>query len=183
VGEQAKFSLAASEIDGIVTGRGGPSWWKFERVYIRWKTGDGRNGIFNLNYLEPGSIWQTRARVRALCRQLQEWHAGAQTYPEVRAELAGLGGIEVRQITSVSPDKFGGFGVNLKILATLLPLAIGVAVLAHADILYMCGSVVALRLYQSVPYWRFRDVAPAFPQAGPVNSSKAMSASAAGDAK
>jgi hypothetical protein len=114
---------------------------------------------------------------------LQEWRAGAATYPEVRAELAELRGIEVRQITSVSPDKFGGFGVNLKILATLLPLAIGVAVLAHADILYMCGSVVALRLYQSVPYWRYRDVAPVFPQAGTLNSSKAMSASAAGDRK
>ena len=179
VGEQVRFSLPASEVDRVVLSRGGPSWWKFERIYVRWKRPDGSNGIFNLNCLEPGSVWQTRARVRALCRRLSDWHQGVKAYPEVRPELADTPPLEVRQVTSLSPAKLGGWGTNLRILLTLLPLAIGVGVLTHADIPYLCGSVIALRLYQSVPYWRYRDVVPVFPQRTD-GSSRARGVSAAG---
>ena len=72
VGERTRFSLSLAEIDGIVMGRGGPNWWKFERIYVRWKdAASPRNGVFNLYLLEPGSMWTTRTRLRELCQRLR----------------------------------------------------------------------------------------------------------------
>ena len=88
VGEKTRFSLTTAEIDGIVLGSGGPNWWRFERIYVRWKETAGvRNGVFNLYLLEPGSMWTARARLRELCQRLQTWHRQSEQYPAVKAEL------------------------------------------------------------------------------------------------
>ena len=168
IGEQLRFSLLTSEIDGIVIGRGGPSWWKFERVYLRWKSVDGtRSGIFNLNPLEPGSIWQTRARVRALGQRLQLWQKQAQPFPAVRPEFADLRPPELGEVTCQSPRLIGKWTVNAKLLAYLLPLGVAVGILLHAGIWSVCSTAFLVRMIQSVPYWRYRDLPPPFPpQAG-----------------
>lgn len=36
-GKKTRFSLTTVEVDGIVLGRGGPNWWRLERIYVRWK--------------------------------------------------------------------------------------------------------------------------------------------------
>lgn len=179
VGEQVKFSFSSSEIDGVVVAPGGPSWWKFERVYVRWKTEDGRSGIFNLNSLEPGSVWQTRKRVRDLCARIQQWRQHSANYPDVRPELADLKPLELGQVTAISPTVLGKFGVNLKVLSWLAPLAVGVSMLTHTELSYLLTSVILLRLIHSIPYWRYRDQVPNFSLGRDLNAdSKARSASA-----
>lgn len=175
VGEQIKFSFSREEIDGVVMGRGGPSWWRFERIYVRWKTQDGGNGIFNLNSLEPGSIWQTNRTVRDLYRRIEQWRERSGNYPETRPELQDLKRLELGQVTSISPARLGGFKINLTLLWLLILLAIGVSVLTHADMWYLIASMFVLRLIESVPYWRYRDVVPSFPQISEA-TSKARSA-------
>lgn len=162
VGEQVKFALSPSEIDGLVIDRGGPSWWKYERVYVHWKTEDGRNGIFNLNSLEPGSTWRTRTRVRKLYDHIQRWREQPLQHPDVRPGLQGLKTLELGQVTSISPRNLGKANVNIKVLSWLLLLAIGLSMLTHADMWYMCLSVIAVRLALSIPYWRYQDRVPAF---------------------
>lgn len=166
VGEQVKFAFTPSQIDGVVVAPGGPSWWKFERVYVRWKTEDGRSGIFSLNSLQPGSVWQTRQRVRDLRARIQQWRQQPANYPDVRPELADLKPLELGQVTSISPSALGKFGLNVKVLSLLGPLAVGVSMLTHTGLAYLLTSVIVLRLIQSVPYWRFRDQVPTFPHAG-----------------
>jgi Zn-dependent protease with chaperone function len=164
VGEKTKFSLKAADIDGIVLGRGGPSWWKFERIYVRWKDANsGRSGVFNLYPLEQGSVWKLRAGQREVFRRLQDWHENAKNYPEVRPELAGLGAPDIGEVTCLSPKKLGGIRLSVRTLGYLLPLAVGVSILLHAESGYLSLSVVALRLFQCVPYWRYRDEYPVFP--------------------
>lgn len=163
VGEQVKFSFTRAEIEGIVIGRGGPSWWKFLRVYLRWKTADGRNGIFNLYSVEPGSVWRTSARVRELAHLLEQWHSQAAQFPDARPRLAELKPLELGQVTSISPKQLGKFGVLMRVSLWLLPLAIAVSMLTHASMGYVLFSVFVVRIVQSVPYWRYRDVVPAFP--------------------
>jgi hypothetical protein len=183
IGEQIKFSLLPSEIDGIVVGRGGPSWWKLERLYLRWKSADGsRSGVFNLNPLEPGSTWQNGARVRTLAELLQLWQARAESYPAVRPEFAELHCPELGEVTCISPRKIGKRTVNAKILLYLFPLAVGVGVLMHAGIFYLCSTAFAVRMFQSVPYWRYRDQLPPFPPAASPDLSYQRAAGAsAGD--
>ena len=164
VGEKTKFSLSTAEVDGIVLGRGGPSWWKFERIYVRWKDANsGRSGVFNVYPLEQGPAWKLRAGQREVFRRLLDWHENAENYPEVRLELAGLGAPEIGEVTCLSPKKLGGIRVSVRTLGILLPLAVGVSILLHAESGYLALSVVALRLFQCVPYWRYRDQYPSFP--------------------
>ena len=165
VGEKVRFSLAPDQVDGIVIGRGGPSWWKFDRVYLRWKdAASGRGGIFNLYLLEPGSMWTTRARVQALGLRLEEWRKSAQQYPEVRAEFAELKAPELGEVTCVSPSKLGSFKLNVRAMMHLWPLAIGAGILMHVEVFYLCSSVFLVRMVQQVPIWRYRDRIPVFPQ-------------------
>jgi Zn-dependent protease with chaperone function len=178
VGEQVKFSFTRAEIDAVAIGPGGPSWWKFERVYVRWKTGDGRSGIFNLNSLEPGSWWRSCTRVRELYRQIDAWRRQAGRYPEVRPALTQLKTLELGQVTSISPRFFGTLRVNLRVGLYLLLLAFGVSTLTHSELGYVCLSVGIVRLIQLVPCWRYRDVLPAFSRK-PNELSKAQTANAA----
>ncbi|HKU27319.1 MAG TPA: M48 family metalloprotease, partial [Candidatus Sulfotelmatobacter sp.] len=164
VGEETRFSFSAAEIDGLAIGRGGPSWWKFERIHLRWKIDAEHNGIFNLNSLEPGNFWHSRQQVRELYKQLRHWHANSSQYPEVRLELANLPRLEFKQVTSISPATIGTWHFNVRLLSLLLPVTVGIAVLVHADMLYLCTSVLILRLIQMIPYWKYRDILPAFSQ-------------------
>jgi Zn-dependent protease with chaperone function len=183
VGEEVKFSFPPSQIDGVVIGRGGPSWWKFERVYVRWKTEDGHHGIFNLYSLASGPMWKTESRVHELYRQVLNWRQQPSRYPDVRPELADLKKLELGQVTSISPARLGNWSTNLKFLAILLPLAIVTSMLMHAEMWYLILSLMALRVIESIPYWRYREVVPVFPPtstANPTSSPIAATAAKAG---
>jgi len=54
--------------------------------------------------------------------------------------------------------------MNLRLLAYLVPLAIGMSLWTHTEVSYLVASIIVLRVIHSVPYWRYRDVVPAFPQ-------------------
>lgn len=173
VGEKTRFSLAASEVDAIVLGAGAPGWWKSQRIYLRWKVGDGaRGGVFNFYPLEPGSIWRSAERVRALLARLQSWKENSHSCPEATPELQNLPSPAIGQVTCMSPRVAGTFRVNLGFLIYLLPLAFLAGALLHVEIWYLCLSVILLRLFLSVPFWRYRDKFPVFPAPGG-NSSMA----------
>jgi hypothetical protein len=146
---------------------------------VRWKTEDGRSGIFNLNSLEPRSVWHTRKRVRELFARIQHWRQQPANYPDVRPELADFKPLELGQVTSISPAVLGKFGVNVKVLSWLAPLAVGASMLTHTGLGYLLTSVIVVRLIQSIPYWRYRDQVPNFSPSRDANAaSKARSASA-----
>lgn len=164
VGEKTRFSLAASEVDGIVLGPGGPGFWKFYRVYLRWKIADGsRSGVFNFYPLEPGSTWHSGERVRALLARLQSWKENSQSYPESKPELQNLTSPAIGAVTCMSPRVVGTFRVNLGFLIYQLPLAFVAGSVLHVEMWYLFLSVILLRLVMSVPYWRYRDRFPVFP--------------------
>ena len=185
VGEQTRFALSAAEVESIVLGAGGPSWWKFERIYVRWKENakegaNNRSGVFNLYLLEPGSMWKVRAELRALCRRLQAWHQQPQQQPAVRPELANLQAPDLGVVSCLSPRKLGSAQVTLRLLGKLLFLALCAGILLHAEIWYLCGGVFVLRVFQSIPYWRYRDKPPAFAASSAGESSRVLAAGAAG---
>jgi hypothetical protein len=164
VGQRVKFSFKPSEVEGIALGQGGPSWWKFKRVYLRWKTEAGQNGIFNLYSLEPGSVFSNRARSQHLYNELLKWQKEPGRHPETRTELHDLKPLELGQVTSISPAKLGGMAANLRVLMYLLPLAVVINMLTHAGLAYLVFSILLLRVIQAIPYWRYRDRLPKFPQ-------------------
>jgi len=86
-GEQIRFVIPRSQIDGITLGQGGPSWWKFPRVYVRWVDGGGKPGVFSIASLEPCSIWEIRRQAEALATGLNQWRSSGAGFVS-RAEAA-----------------------------------------------------------------------------------------------
>lgn len=170
VGEHTRFSLSAKEIDAIVLGRGGPSWWKFERIYVHWKNSATQDcGIFNFYLHEPCSMWKRQAAVRALYRRLLAWRENSLEQPAVRPELLNLQVPKIGEVTCVSPSTIGKIGVNLKYFYILLLLAISVGTLLHVSIFPLCTTVVLLRVFHLIPYWRYKDKPPTFAPASTIS--------------
>lgn len=161
VGEQVKFSFAPSEITSVVISGGAPSWWKYQRVYLRWETADGQNGIFNLSSLDTGSIWKPRERIRLVHQAILNWRQQPGAY-SVRQELSSLNPLELGQVTSTNPKQVGSFKLTLKGLMLLVPMSIVLGMLMHASATYIVLSLLAVRLLECLPYWRYRDTLPDF---------------------
>jgi hypothetical protein len=178
VGEKTRFSLAASEIDGIALGPGGPSWWKFKRIYIRWKdSANARNGVFNFYPLEPGSMWKAGAQVRETYARLDAWHNNSQSYPETRAEFTNLQSPEISEEKGASPRLLGKAKIFLRGLIYPMALAVITSIVLHVSLWYVCYTVIFVRIFQTIPYWRYRDRPPLAPH--PPEPPKARTATAA----
>jgi Zn-dependent protease with chaperone function len=158
VGECTRFALRREEIGRIVLGPGGPGWWPVERIYLSWNdAGKGRNGVFNVSWLQPGWIWSRRARMRSLYRHLQEWQQRPDTEETLQSGLAELESPSVGQVTNMSPKKLASLALNVKLLAQLLPLAIAVSILLQAEIWYVCSVICAVRFVQWVPLRLYKE--------------------------
>jgi Zn-dependent protease with chaperone function len=156
VGEQVRFSLSRQEIEGVCLGQGGASWWKFPRVYVRFKQADGRPFVFSLASLEPSSIWNVSRQAAQLFECLQDFRTSfSGRTPSNMPEWSSL---TVGEITSRSPRELGNLKTNIQFLIYLFPLAVVVNALLHTDALcYVLGTTVLTRLIESIPHRRFRD--------------------------
>lgn len=158
VGEKTRFALDPEEIEEIAPGPGSPGWWNIQVVYVRWKPGStGESRIMHFYLLDRHSLWRQRAAVRELYRRLQSWRLQRQSAPPLPQELATIPALAIRKVTCTSPRHFAGVRAQFKVLVKLLPLAVGVAILFHADVFYVCGVSIAIRIFEFIPYWRYRD--------------------------
>jgi Zn-dependent protease with chaperone function len=154
-GEQVEFALAPERIDSVCIGQGGPSWWSFPRVYVRWQGADGKPAVFSVASLEPGSIQGLRRQAEALRDridrlQLSPASGANMNTPDLPPSIG--------EITSRSPSELGGLKTNLTVMICLLPLAVAINALLRTDSLwYIFAVVLFTRLIESIPYWRFHD--------------------------
>lgn len=155
LGEQVRFSVAAQEIESVCLGQGGPSWWKFPRVYIRWKQPDGTPSVFSIASLEPGSVWKIRKQAAQLLQQVKDSRTSKIDVP---GGIPQLPSPVLGDITSRSPRELGGLKRNIQLWMCLLPLAVVVNAALRADALwYVLGVTFWTRMIESIPLWRFHD--------------------------
>jgi Zn-dependent protease with chaperone function len=156
IGEQVRFSLARQEIDSVCIGQGGPSWWKFPRVYIRWTRADGTPSVFSIASLEPTSVWKVRKQTTQLFQRVKDFRTSSRN--DVHSTLPELPPLVLGDITSRSPRELGGLKTTIQLFIFLLPLAAVVNALLRADaIWYILGTIVVTRLIESIPHMHFRD--------------------------
>jgi hypothetical protein len=156
VGEQVRFSLTRQEIDSVCLGQGGPSWWKFPRVYIRWKRADGTPSVFSMASLDPSSVWAVGRQTAQLFQRIMDFRSSSRNDPP--SAMPELPSLALGDITSRSPRELGGLKTNVQLLIYLLPLAVVVNAAFRADgIWYVLGIILWTRLVESVPQWRFHD--------------------------
>lgn len=156
VGEQVRFSLTRQEIDSVCVGQGGPSWWRFPRVYIRWKRADGTPSVFSIASLEPSSVWKLGRQTALLFRRVMDFRTSSRN--DLSSAMPEFPSLALGDITSRSPRELGGLKANIQLLICLLPLAVVVNAASGADaIWYVLGVTLWTRLVESVPLWRFHD--------------------------
>lgn len=164
LGEQVQYSIPVEQIDGICLGQGGPSWWKVPRIYIRWKNSEGRPSVFSFGNLEPCGVFSLRRQQQELCEQLQRWHQAPEREGAVIAE--DVPALALGQVTSIAPNQVGRFRTQLVMAIYLFPLAVAVNLVLGLDSLfYLCSVIVITRIFESIPYWSFRDRLLSFVQA------------------
>src|SRR3954463_34967 len=155
IGEQVRFSLSRQEIDSVCLGQGGPSWWKFPRVYVRWKRADGTPSVFSITSLEPSSIWNVGRQTAQLFQRVIDFRSSSTNDLPSAPQLPSLA---LGDITSRSPRELGGLKTNIQLLICLLPLAVVANAALRADaIWYVLGITLWTRLVESIPHWRFHD--------------------------
>jgi hypothetical protein len=158
VGQKTRFCLAPEEIEEIALGPGYPSWWNVKSIYIRWKqAATAQSHILHLYFLEPRSMWRRQVPVRELCRRLQSWRVHPEPERILPQEFAALQGPTCAEVTCISPRELGGVRIQFKLLSSVLLLGAGVSILLRADFFYICGVAIAVRLFESLPYWLYRD--------------------------
>lgn len=164
LGEQVRFSVPVEQIDGICLGQGGPSWWKVPRVYIRWKNTEDRPSVFSFGNLEPCGVFSLRQQQQELCERLQRWRQAPNAEGAVSDE--DVPALTLGQVTSLEPNRLGRFRTQLVMAIYLFPLAAALNLVLGLDsLLYLCSVIAITRIFESIPYWRFRDRLLSFVQA------------------
>ncbi len=167
IGEQVRFSLTPEQIVNVQLGPGAPSWWRFERLYVSWKdAATGRSGIFNLSAAEPCALFKVKHLNHSMQQRVLEWWRKPAGSPETLAQFETLEPPRTREVTCKSPKEVNSFRVQLKVmLLFILPACYGVSVFLGVSFGYILGVAMLVRLYEMIPYWRYRDPIMANPAA------------------
>ncbi len=171
LGDKVRFALKREQIFHVRLGPSAPGWWNSRRVYVDWQDG-GKQAIFSFLMKGPSSPMKVKRQGPLLYAELQKWRQGPGQYPEASAELAKLGPPDFGEVTSRSPKSVVNFNSNLGATILVLLAVVGGSTLLNISPRYGIGVALLLRLYEMVPYWRYREQAlPAIP---PPGSAKAQ---------
>ena len=163
LGDKIRFALKFDQMGVIRMGAAGPAWWTRNRIYLDWRdTGTGREGTFNLLTHEPVSISKYRDEAKDLLQRLQDWRANPSSFPETPASMLSIEPPVLGEVTSQSPKEVLS-GAKMNAIAVLiLGVGYGVAMLLSISPWYVFSVIVLLRIYERIPYWRYRELdAPA----------------------
>jgi len=157
LGDKIRFALKPEQIVNVRVGPSAPGWWNSERVYLDWRDAEhGREGTFSLYASEPSSAGKIKSEGKFLCAALQRWQSKSAEYPVAPPAVQSLESPVLGEVTSqdvkdrVSRDK------RTSTLLLLLMLSYGASLLLGVSGWYGFGVVLLLRIYERIPYWRYR---------------------------
>jgi len=177
MGDKIRFALTAEQVLKVRMGQSAPGWWNSERVYLDWRDAEhGREGTFSLYPNEPRSAGRIKSEGKVLCAALQHWHDKAREYPVAPSAVQALESPVLGEVTSHDVKDRLARGKRLNMLILLLLLSYGASLLLGVTGWYGFVVVLLLRIYERVPYWRYR-VPPA---ASPLQQPQAARAQATG---
>jgi len=156
IGSHTSLGLRRDQIRTALLGSGAPSWNNWQRVYFGWEDkATGRSGTFNLLPLPGRGLFGVDSqnlylRVRAW-RNLRE--SSTQTDDSNLPGLPGFGAV-----TSMSPREVNKFSRTFGITIIMLALAAGLSsFIAPGSVWYITGTIMLIRIFESIPYWRYRE--------------------------
>ncbi len=165
LGDKIRFALTPGQVVNVRVGESAPGWWNSERVYLQWRDAEnGREGTFSFYPYEPSSAGKIKSEGKVLCAAIERWKTRAAEYPAA-APVAQLQSPVLGEVTSHDPKDRLRRGKRVNTLILLWLLSYVACSLLGASGWYGFWMVVILRIYERIPYWRYR--APAAPLAVP----------------
>ena len=164
LGDKIRFTLTPEQVLNVRIGQSAPGWWNSERVYLDWRDHErGREGTFSLYPSEPSSAGKIKNEGKALCAALQRWHTRSSEYPVAPPAVRAMESPVLGEVTSHDVKDRLARGKRLYTLALLLLLSCGASLLLGVSGWYGFAVVILLRIYERIPYWRYRLPAPTSP--------------------
>jgi heat shock protein HtpX len=169
LGDKIRFALTPEQVLNVRIGQSAPGWWNSERVYLDWHDSEhGRQGTFSLYPSETSSPGMIRNEGKALCAALQRWHNRSSEYPVAPPAVRALESPALGEVTSHDVKDRLTRGKRLHALALLWLLSCLASLLLGVSGWYGFGVVILLRIYERIPYWRYRAPAATTPLQRPL---------------
>jgi len=160
LGRQLKFSVSRKQVQSIQTGLGAPSWWPQERIYVRWSDdASGAEGVFNLSSQESCSLLQLDSRMREFYSKMLSWRVRGQSQ-QLPQKCEALTPPQIGEVTCKSPRESLSLKTQLTIWILLLGAIWGVSSIMGIHSGYIWLAVLIVRIFEIVPYLRYRDPKP-----------------------
>ena len=157
LGDKLRFALKPEQVLNVRIGPSAPGWWNSERVYVDWRDSEqGREGTFSLYPSEPSSAAKIRNEGKVLCAALQRWRDRAGEYPTGPAAVQALESPVLGEVTSNDVGDRLRRGKRLNMLILLLVLSYAASQLLGVSSWYGFAVIILLRIYERIPYWRWR---------------------------
>jgi hypothetical protein len=159
LGDKVRFALKPEQIISVRMGPAGPGWWSSGRVYVDWRDSEkGREGTFNLLPHEPTSVTRVKGEANAFLQRLQAWQRNPASYPEAQSSMLALDSPMLGEVTSQSPKQILAGPRANAISVMIMLVGYGFATLLGISPWYIFGLILLLRVYERIPYWRYREM-------------------------
>jgi Zn-dependent protease with chaperone function len=157
LGDKIRFALKPEQVLNVRIGESAPGWWNSERVYLDWRDAEhGREGTFSLYPSEPSSAGKIKNEGKALCAAVQRWQSRSSEYPVAPPGVQALESPVLGEVTSHDVKDRLARRKRLNALILLCLLSYGAAQLLGVSGWYGFAVVILLRIYERIPYWRYR---------------------------
>jgi Zn-dependent protease with chaperone function len=158
-GDHVRFSLTSEQVREVRLGPGSPGWFPVPRVYVDWQDeATGTVRTWNLYSRMPCLFWHVRRQALDFYADVSRWKMHPADYPATPSPLENLTAPAIGEVTSASPASRFAIGPFLRLAFWLVLLAAAVcAALRVPAIWYVCCVVVLLRVYESLPFWRYGE--------------------------
>jgi Zn-dependent protease with chaperone function len=178
LGDKIRFALTPEQLVNVRVGESAPGWWNSERVYLDWRDAErGREGTFSFYPSEPSSAGKIKSEGKALCAAIERWQSRASEYPITPPTVQSLESPLLGEVTGHDVKDRLSRRKRLNMLILLLLLSYGASLLLSVSAWYGFAVVILLRIYERIPYWRYRVPSAASPLQQP-QAARAQATSA-----
>lgn len=162
-GDQVRFALTPDQVQDVRVGGALPGWYPIPRVYLDWL--DPASGALRTWTLSPRAtspFWKWRRQAADLYTLLVRWRTNPSGYPEAPPLVEAFTVPAVGEVTGHPVRMYFKFGRFVTAYLRPVLFAVAFCVALHIPAFWYVASVIlALRVWESIPFWRYKAPQPA----------------------
>lgn len=162
LGDQTRFRIPVEHIARVWIGQGAPSFLPVKRVYIQTvDPSTGRSDWLNFAQMERCSAFGLARQTRKLFEAIEHWRTHQASYANPPDDLMKLAPPQIGAVTCQPPTRISTVRKEMNYIVIFAVLTwLAVRGLNLDAFLYVFGVVLALRLYEMLPYRFYSDRSP-----------------------